>query len=118
MEDRIAVLKQKLAHGLKELAEIKVELDRADGTIKGVPHYSLIENSAHEFGREVGRTVQERHARELVAQTMHQVTCPGCQSKVQPKSQKRTLTSLDGPVEILETVAHCPSCRRDFFPST
>ena len=77
MEDRIAVLKKKLAKGLKELVEIKVELDRANGTVTSVPHYSVIENSAHQFGWEVGRTVQERHARALVAQTMHQVTCPG-----------------------------------------
>ena len=118
MEDRIALLKEKISRGMRELAEAKVELDWADGTVKGVPHYSVIENSAHEFGREVGRTVQERHAREIVAQTMHQVTCPGCQSKVQPQSKKRTLTSLDGPVEVLEAVAHCPTCRRDFFPST
>jgi hypothetical protein len=25
---------------------------------------------------------------------------------------------MDGPVELVETVAHCRRCRRSFFPST
>jgi hypothetical protein len=25
--------------------------------------------------------------------------------------------SMDGPVELIETVAHCRRCRRSFFPS-
>ena len=32
-------------------------------------------------------------------------------------TRQRTVTSLDGPIEVLEQVAHCPVCRRDFFPA-
>jgi hypothetical protein len=27
------------------------------------------------------------------------------------------VSSLDGPIEIMEPKAHCPDCRRAFFPS-
>ncbi len=30
---------------------------------------------------------------------------------------KRAVTSQDGPVQLIENKAHCPRCRRDFFPS-
>jgi hypothetical protein len=28
------------------------------------------------------------------------------------------MTSVDGPFEMQELYGHCPSCRRDFFPSS
>ena len=28
------------------------------------------------------------------------------------------VTGQDGPIELTETVANCPRCRRSFFPST
>jgi hypothetical protein len=30
---------------------------------------------------------------------------------------RREVHSMDGPVELIETVAHCRRCRRSFFPS-
>jgi hypothetical protein len=43
MDDRNSVLREKAAKLLREAAEAKVALDRAEGKIKGVPHYSVIE---------------------------------------------------------------------------
>ena len=42
MDGPTAVLKEKFDRLLKEAAEVSVALDRADGTITGVPHYSVI----------------------------------------------------------------------------
>ena len=47
MDGELAELHAKLDRLLKETAAISVALSRADGTIKGMPHYSLIEEHAH-----------------------------------------------------------------------
>ena len=43
MDGATVALKEKLSRLLKEAAQVSVALDRADGTITGVPHYSVIE---------------------------------------------------------------------------
>lgn len=117
MDDKTNELREKLAKSLREVAELKVALDRAEGKIQGVPHYSVIEDAAHEFGCQVSRLVQQRRMAELVAERPASGRCPSCGS-VQPlKVKKRTLTSGDGPVELSELKAYCPSCRRAFFPA-
>ena len=64
---KTAHLKERLEKLLREAAEVEVELSRADGSIKGVPHYSVIEERAHELGRKLSRQVQQRQIREAVA---------------------------------------------------
>ncbi|HUY33578.1 MAG TPA: hypothetical protein VMV69_12585 [Pirellulales bacterium] len=44
MDDGNSQHQEKLEKLLREAAEAKVALDRAEGKIKGVPHYSSIEN--------------------------------------------------------------------------
>src|SRR5262245_26777808 len=39
---------------------------RAEGTLVGIPHYSVIEARAHELGRELSRRIQARQARPRV----------------------------------------------------
>ncbi len=62
MDGATAALKEKLNRLLKEAAQISVDLDRADGTITGVPHYSLalaswcaIRGGIHKIGRVFSR---------------------------------------------------------------
>ena len=50
MDDRQAALREKLDLLLREVAEVEVELSRAEGSIVGIPHYSVIESRAHELG--------------------------------------------------------------------
>jgi DNA repair exonuclease SbcCD ATPase subunit len=117
MDDRTDRLREKLAQALREVAELKVALDRAEGKIKKTPHYSVIEDAAHEVGCQVSRLVQQMHMTELVAESSPSGRCPGC-GRLEPlKSKKRTLLSADGPVELPELTGHCPRCRRAFFPS-
>ncbi len=42
MDDPTNALREKLAKALREVAELKVALDRAERKIKGAPHYSVI----------------------------------------------------------------------------
>lgn len=115
--DRIIKLKQRLERLLSEAAMVEVELSRADGTIQGVPHYSVIEGRAHELGKQLSRAVQQRQMRELAASQSTTAKCPQCGRRCELETRKRDLNSVDGPAEVLEVRGSCPGCRRAFFPS-
>ena len=118
MDDQTTVLREELSQLLRKAAEIKVRFDRAAGTVRGVPHYSVIESTAHEFGQVVSRMVQAMHLAEVVADYPQFARCPQCETRSQLKVKKRQVLSGDGPVEIQELVGECPCCRRAFFPAT
>ena len=117
MDDQRTLLREEYWRLLRKAAELKVSLDRAEGKIQGVPHYSLIEETAHELGREVSRMVQSMHLNEVVAEYPQTARCPKCETRCTLKRKKRTVVSGDGPVELQEVVGHCPGCRRAFFPA-
>jgi len=116
MDGIASELKKKLDQLLRQAAEVSVALDRADGTIVGVPHYSIIERRAHELGRQLSRQVQELQMGVLARGQDHTARCPGCGARCETKAKNRSVTSIDGPLAIEESVGHCPACRRDFFP--
>ena len=115
--DRTTRLKERLEGLLRETAEVQVELCRADGTIKGIPHYSVIEGQAHELGKQLSREFQQRQMNELVASQAPSAKCPSCGTRCELHPYKRDVKSIDGEVPLQESVGHCPCCRRDFFPS-
>lgn len=117
MDGKTAVLQEKLERLLLEAAEVSVDLDRAEGVITGVPHFSTIELRAHELGRQLSRRVQERHMRELAAVDIPKAPCPQCGQRCELVTQKRKVTSIDGEIEITELAGRCPCCRKAFFPS-
>jgi imidazoleglycerol phosphate dehydratase HisB len=116
MEGATAALKAKLDRLLQEAAEVSVALDRAGGTITGVPHYSLIEARAHELGQQLSREIQARQIRELVRGRTATAPCPKCRARCELDLKNRTVTSIDGPVTMPELEGYCPDCRRAFFP--
>lgn len=117
MDRQAEPLKQKLDQLLKEAAAVSVALDRAKGTIQGVPHYSMIEARAHELGRELSQQVQERQMREVVADQALWAKCPTCGTRCELKPKNRPVTSIDGALELMELEGNCPRCRRAFFPT-
>jgi len=42
--------------------------------------------------------------------------CPGCKRPCPLVTEDRTVTTGEGSFEHHEPKAHCPDCRRDFFP--
>jgi hypothetical protein len=116
MDVAMAAMKEKLNRLLKEAAQVSVALDRADGTITGIPHYSMIEARAHELGQQLSREIQARQMGELVAGRTATALCPKCRARCDLDFKERTVTSIDGPVEIQELQGYCPDCRRAFFP--
>jgi DNA-directed RNA polymerase subunit RPC12/RpoP len=116
--ERTTKLKDRLERLLREAAEAEAELSRADGTIKGVPHYSLIEGRAHELGKRLSREVQQRQMSELAASQAVTAKCPECGMLVRLHPRQRDVKSVDGDTALQELVGDCPRCRRSFFPAT
>ncbi len=116
MEGEAGRLRERLDRQLRELAETAAALARVERPA-GVPHYSRIELAAHEVGRALSREIQTREARELVAESPPQATCPGCRRHCPVEGATRSVNSIDGPLELFEARAYCARCRRAFFPS-
>lgn len=110
-------LRKKLQQLLKDVAEVEVELSRSERAIVGVPHYSVIESRAHDWGRLLSREIQVRQMRELCSESARTAKCPTCQRSCQIRDRAREVSSIDGPLELIEPCGYCPVCRRDFFPS-
>lgn len=109
-------LQQKLEDLLQQASAVAAEIQthqQGDGT----PHYDQIELPAHALGQRFSRLIQAQRAREVAAANLQDATCPSCKEKSPVRSSSRTVHSLDGPLELLETVADCRRCRRSFFPS-
>lgn len=103
---------------LMEAAELKIEGMVAEGVFLETPHYSIIETQARTLGRQLSQKAQERGAREVAAQCGVKAACPNCGKSCSVTTEKRQVASMDGSVELIETLANCSRCRRDFFPST
>ena len=117
MDGRVEQLRGKLGQLLKEAAEVSAEIQKIDGTQAQVPHYSEIENVAHETGKELSRMIQQSRMEEVALANAPQAGCPTCGDVCKVVHPQRSIKSIDGPVETLESKAHCPRCRRAFFPS-
>jgi len=46
-----------------------------------------------------------------------QAACPGCGRMCELQRKPRTVAVRGGSADLAEPVGHCPTCRRDFFPS-
>lgn len=44
--------------------------------------------------------------------------CPDCGQRCRLDRRSRPIQVRGGPADLVEPVAHCSTCRRDFFPST
>lgn len=118
MDGRVEQLRKKLEQSLKAAAEAAAELQKIDGSQPEVPHYSQIEKTAHGTGQQLSRMIQIARLQEVASAAAPQAACPTCGDVCEVAHPRRTLKSIDGSVEALEPQAHCPRCRRAFFPST
>lgn len=58
MDGAMAGLREELNRLLKDVAPVLVGLDRANGRIKGVPHFSVIKARAQQLGQELTREAE------------------------------------------------------------
>lgn len=116
MDAKQAELEKKLAEILKQAADIACQIQAVEQG-PGTPHFDQIEIPAHEVGQRLSRMVQACRTGEVAAEHPSECDCPGCGHSWPVEVYKREVHSMDGPVELIETVAHCRRCRRSFFPS-
>ncbi|TWT84074.1 hypothetical protein CA13_55500 [Planctomycetes bacterium CA13] len=116
MDANEARLKEKLDHHLKEATRVAAEIQALEQGDE-VPHFDQIELPAHALGQRFSRAIQEERAREVALQELGRVYCPDCKKQCKVEIEPRPVSSMDGPIELTEPVAHCRRCRRSIFPS-
>lgn len=116
MDAKEMLLKEKLQDLLRQASSVAVELQTIEQGDR-VPHFDDIELPAHALGQEFSRMIQSDRARNVAASGLNDAPCPDCACKCPVRSNTRTVNSMDGPIELTETVADCRRCRRSFFPS-
>lgn len=116
MDAKHAGLEVELAELLQRAAEVASRLQKLEQG-RGTPHYDEIESAAHEVGQRLSRMVQKDRVSDIAIEHPREANCPECRNKCPVETKARQVTSVDGPVELPETVAHCSQCRRSFFPS-
>ena len=117
MDAKQQELEKKLAEILKQAASVASQIQACEQG-PGTPHYDQIEGSAHDVGQQLSRMIQEGRIGDVAAEQCTEVACPDCGQCCPVDVKKREVNSIDGSIELVETVAHCRRCRRSFFPST
>ena len=117
MDAKRTELEAKLEGYLEQASAIAAELQALEQGSQ-TPHFDQIELPAHDVGQRLSRLIQTRRAREVAADGLQSVPCPDCGRPCRVETQEREVKSMDGSIELTETVAHCRPCRRSFFPST
>jgi hypothetical protein len=116
MDAKANLLEQKLADLLKQSADVAAQI-QAQEQGSGTPHFDQIEIPAHEVGQRLSQLIQSTRATDVALQHALQMKCPDCGKDCRVEPTQRQVHSIDGPIELTESVAHCRRCRRSFFPS-
>lgn len=102
---------------LDRLAEIMVEEQRELGRFQSTPHLCELEGISLSLAQRLGCVSLSRAVREVAAACETAAACPSCGQECGVEMSKRTVKGVSGSIELMEPVAHCSACRRDFFPS-
>ena len=109
-------LQEKLEDLLSQATAVAVEIQAIEQA-PGTPHYDQIELPAHALGQRFSRMIQRERAREVAGGGLGDAGCRKCGPKCGVTTKAREVHTMDGPTEVVETVAKCRHCRRSFFPS-
>ena len=107
---------------LEELAHQwgKIVANRAYG--EGGPDldvdFDQMEQISAAVSRGLARGTLEQLTHAQAQQLPDELPCPTCQKVCSVRTRPRELVARGATVTLQEPVAHCPACRRDFFPPT
>lgn len=107
---------------LEELAQQwgKIVANRAygeDGPDLDVD-FDQMEQISAAVARGLARGTLEQLTRRQAQQLPDAWPCPTCQTSCPLETRPRQIVARGATVTLPEPVAHCPACRRDFFPPT
>lgn len=107
---------------LEELAQQwgKIVANRAygeDGPDLDVD-FDQMEQIAAAVSRGLARGTLEQLTWRQAEQLPDELPCPTCGKPCPVQTRPRQLVARGATVTLQEPVAHCPACRRDFFPPT
>jgi hypothetical protein len=68
--------------------------------------------------RGLARGTLEQLTRRQTQQLPDELPCPTCHKVCPVQTRPRELVARGATITLPEPVAHCPACRRDFFPPT
>ena len=105
---------------LEELAQQwgRIVANRAygeDGPDLGVD-FDQMEQVAAAVTRGLARGTLEQLTRRQAQRLPAEVSCPTCQKPCPVGTRPRQVVARGATITLQEPVAHCPACRRDFFP--
>lgn len=88
----------------------------ADGSDVAAADFATLEDVAHLVGQAMAEgTLEALLARHSAGVT--RAACPACGQEAPVQQESRPVVFRGGgTAQYAEPVAHCPSCRRDFFP--
>lgn len=78
--------------------------------------FDEMEQIAAAATRGLARGTLEHLAQQQAQQLPAELPCPTCQTSCPVKTQPRKVVARGATITLPEPVAHCPACRRDFFP--
>lgn len=78
--------------------------------------FDQMEQVAAAVTRGLARGTLEQLTRRQAQQLPDALPCPTCQKACPVRTRPRDVAARGATVTLQEPVAHCPACRRDFFP--
>lgn len=102
----------------EELVEAIVDegMESGDFEIDSM-RYAQMELLGHGLGKQLSQQVQAALAGRQRGQMPDTFPCPKCHRECPAESVQKTVTSLDGDVQLPEVRCVCKSCRKAFFPT-
>lgn len=80
--------------------------------------FDQMEQISAAVARGLARGTLEQLTQRQVQQLPDELPCPTCQKACPIRTRPREVVARGATVTLQEPVAHCPACRRDFFPPT
>ena len=80
--------------------------------------FDEMEQIAAAATRGLARGTLEQLTQQQAEQLPTALPCPNCQKSCPVQTRPRQVVARGATVTLHEPVAHCPACRRDFFPPT
>ena len=116
VQERIERKRKQVEEAAREFGELVARQTFDEGVGLDVD-LATIENLAAFAAKQVVRGIVEQATAEQTEKLGQDHPCPGCGRSCRLEHRSRPIQVRGGEANLVEPVAHCSACRRDFFPS-